>query len=60
IWYDPFLLSRLSAIFLTGLFFVVITKKIVNRLRPFEKLGDDKIKILEKRPKSKSFPSWHA
>lgn len=60
IWYDPFLFSHLSAIFLTGLFMVVTTKKLVNRLRPFEKLGTDKIKVLERRPKSKSFPSWHA
>ncbi|MFX1278533.1 MAG: phosphatase PAP2 family protein [Promethearchaeota archaeon] len=60
IWYDPFLLSHLSAIFLIGLIMVVIIKKSVNRLRPFEKLGTEKIKVLEKRPKSKSFPSWHA
>ena len=60
VWYDPFLLSNLSAVFLTGLFIIVIIKKSVNRARPFERFVNDELKVLEKKPKSKSFPSWHA
>lgn len=60
IWYDPFLLANLSAIFLTGLLLIVLIKRTVNRSRPFDKLGKDKLKILEKKPRSKSFPSWHS
>jgi undecaprenyl-diphosphatase len=60
IWYDPFLLSNFSGIFLIGLIIVVLTKHFVNRLRPFEKITEDKLKVLERRPSSKSFPSWHA
>jgi undecaprenyl-diphosphatase len=60
VWYDPFLLSNLGAVFLIGLFFIAIIKKVVNRERPFDKLEKGKIKILEKKPTSKSFPSWHS
>ena len=60
IWYDPFLLSHISAIFLTGLILVVTIKKSVNRVRPFDKDDKNKLIILERKPKSKSFPSWHS
>ena len=60
IWYDPFLLANLTATFLTGLLLIVAIKKTVNRTRPFDKLGKDKLKVLEKKPSSKSFPSWHS
>ncbi|GAG54430.1 unnamed protein product [marine sediment metagenome] len=60
IWYDPFLLTNISAIFLTGLLLIAVTKKIFNRARPFERLGEGKIKILERKPSSRSFPSWHS
>ena len=60
IWYDPFLLANLSAIFLTGLLLIVAIKQTVNRARPFDKLEKEKLKVLEKKPSSKSFPSWHS
>jgi len=60
IWYDPFLLSHLSATFLIGLLLIVIIKRMVNRSRPFEKLKEDMLKVLEKEPRSRSFPSWHS
>jgi undecaprenyl-diphosphatase len=60
IWYDPYLLSNLSAIFLTGLLLIVTIKHFVNRARPFDKIGDGKLVVLERKPSSKSFPSWHA
>lgn len=60
IWYDPFLLTNLSATFLTGVLFIAITKRIFNRSRPFERLGEDRVIILERKPKSRSFPSWHS
>ncbi|HEA70798.1 hypothetical protein LCGC14_0623220 [marine sediment metagenome] len=60
IWYDPLLLSHISAIFLTGLILVVTIKHSVNRVRPFDKYDKNKLIILERKPKSKSFPSWHS
>ncbi|MHA2267656.1 MAG: phosphatase PAP2 family protein [Promethearchaeota archaeon] len=60
IWYDPFLLTNISAIFLTGLLFIAVFKRIFNRLRPFEKLDEGKIIVLERKPRSRSFPSWHS
>jgi len=60
IWYDPFLLANLAAIFLTGLLLILAIKQTVNRSRPFDKLEKDKLKVLEKKPRSKSFPSWHS
>ncbi|MHA2181030.1 MAG: phosphatase PAP2 family protein [Promethearchaeota archaeon] len=60
IWYDPFLLTNLSAVFLMGLLFIAVTKRVFNRPRPFERLGEGKIQILERKPKSRSFPSWHS
>ncbi|MHA2281000.1 MAG: phosphatase PAP2 family protein [Promethearchaeota archaeon] len=60
IWYDPFMLTHISAIFLMGLLFIAVTKKIFNRSRPFERLDEDKIRVLERKPRSRSFPSWHS
>ena len=60
IWYDPLLLSHISAIFLTGLILVVTIKQSVNRVRPFDKYDKNKLIVLERKPKSKSFPSWHS
>jgi len=60
IWYDPFLLANLAATFLTGLLLILAIKQSVNRSRPFDKLGKDILKVLEKKPRSKSFPSWHS
>ena len=60
IWYDPFLLANLAAIFLTGLLLILAIKQTVNRSRPFDKLEKDKLKVLEIKPRSKSFPSWHS
>jgi undecaprenyl-diphosphatase len=60
IWYDPFLLKNLSAIFLTGVLLIALTKRIFNRPRPFERLGEGKIIVLERKPTSRSFPSWHS
>jgi undecaprenyl-diphosphatase len=60
IWYDPFLLTNLSAIFLMGLLLIVVTKRIFNRSRPFESFEEGKIIILERKPSSSSFPSWHS
>lgn len=60
IWYDPFLLTNISATFLSGLLLIALTKKIFNRARPFERFEEGKIKILERKPSSRSFPSWHS
>ncbi|MFX1376082.1 MAG: phosphatase PAP2 family protein [Promethearchaeota archaeon] len=60
IWYDPFLLANLTAVFLTGLFIIVTIKYTVKRPRPFERFENNKLKVLEKKPSSKSFPSWHS
>jgi len=57
IWYAPFLFSNISAIFLLGVIIIAPLKKIFNRERPFETLKD--INILERKPTSRSFPSWH-
>jgi len=58
IWYDPFLLSYISATFLTGLILILIIKKVSNRSRPFER--NPKIIVFGHKPTSKSFPSWHS
>ena len=60
VWYDPFLLSHISATFLIGLVIIVIIKLIVNRSRPFEELKESKLRVLERKPSSRSFPSWHS
>ena len=60
IWYDPFLLSYISSTFLFGLLIILAIKQIVNRARPFEKFNQEELKVLERKPTSKSFPSWHS
>jgi membrane-associated phospholipid phosphatase len=60
VWYDPYLLSNLGSVFLVGLFIIVTIKKVVNRARPFDKLENGELKVLEKEPSSESFPSWHS
>lgn len=59
VWYDPFLLAYISATFLTGLILILIVKKVVKRKRPFERL-ESKIIVFERKPTSRSFPSWHS
>jgi membrane-associated phospholipid phosphatase len=58
IWYAPFLFSNISAIFLLGVIIIAPLKKSIDRERPFETLKD--INVLERKPTSRSFPSWHA
>ncbi|MFX1388603.1 MAG: phosphatase PAP2 family protein [Promethearchaeota archaeon] len=60
IWYDPFLLSYISGVYLTGLVLVLILKQIVKRERPFERINEEELKVFEKKPLSRSFPSWHS
>jgi len=60
IWYDPFLLTNISAIFLMGVLIIAVSKRLFNRARPFERLEEGKIIVLERKPKSRSFPSWHS
>ncbi|MFX1312366.1 MAG: phosphatase PAP2 family protein [Promethearchaeota archaeon] len=60
IWYDPFLFSYISSTFLIGLLFILVIKQIVNRARPFEKFNQIELKVFERKPTSKSFPSWHS
>ena len=60
VWYDPFLLSYISATFLTGLILILTIKQTVKRKRPFERFEDGKIVIFERKPTSRSFPSWHS
>lgn len=58
VFYDPSLFSYISSIFLLGVVIIAPIKKVINRDRPFESL--EKIKVLEREPTSRSFPSWHA
>jgi undecaprenyl-diphosphatase len=58
IWYAPFLFSNISTIFLFGVIIIAPLKKSFERERPFETLKD--INVLERKPTSRSFPSWHA
>jgi undecaprenyl-diphosphatase len=58
IFYDPSLFSYISSIFLLGVIIIAPIKKVINRDRPFELL--ENIKVLERKPTSRSFPSWHA
>ncbi len=60
IWYDPFLLSYISATFLTGLVLILSIKQAVKRKRPFERFEEGKIIVFERKPTSGSFPSWHS
>jgi len=58
IWYAPFLFSNISTLFLFGVIIIAPIKKSFGRQRPFETLKD--INVLERKPTSRSFPSWHA
>jgi undecaprenyl-diphosphatase len=58
IFYDPLLFSYISSTFLLGVIIIAPIKKYMNRDRPFESLKY--IKVLERKPTSRSFPSWHA
>jgi len=58
IWYDPYLFTHITSTFLIGLVIIASIKRIFNRSRPFESLSG--LNILERRPTSRSFPSWHA
>ena len=58
IWYDPVLFSQISSTFLFGVITIAPIKMIFKRNRPFENLSQ--IRILEPKPTSRSFPSWHA
>lgn len=60
IWYDPILLSYISASFLTGLILILAIKQTVKRKRPFEIFKDGEIIVFERKPSSRSFPSWHS
>lgn len=60
IWYDPFLLSYISATFLTGLTLILAIKQAIKRKRPFERLEEGKIIVFGRKPTSRSFPSWHS
>ncbi len=58
IFYDPLLFSYIGSIFLLGVVIIAPIKKFFDRDRPFEILED--IKVLERKPTSRSFPSWHS
>ncbi len=58
IWYDPRIFSYISTTFLIGVLSIAPIKKRMARARPFEVMSD--VKILEPKPTSRSFPSWHA
>ncbi|MFX1417516.1 MAG: phosphatase PAP2 family protein [Promethearchaeota archaeon] len=60
IWYDPFLLAYISATFLTGLILILVIKQTIKRKRPFERFEEGKITVYERKPSSRSFPSWHS
>jgi len=60
IWYDPFLLAHFSAIFLNGFILIFSIKQMVKRSRPFERFNENELQVLERKPISKSFPSWHS
>jgi len=57
IWYDPYLLAHICITFLIGVILIAPIKKLFERSRPFETL--ENLKILERKPTSRSFPSWH-
>ena len=58
IFYDSFLFSNISTVFLIGVLIIAPMKKLINRNRPFEALKN--IEVLEREPTSRSFPSWHS
>lgn len=57
LWYDPLIFSYISTTFLVGLIIIAPVKKLFERARPFETLKT--IRVLEREPISRSFPSWH-
>ena len=58
LFYDPYSLSYIGATFLCGVLIVLSIKNAVKRERPFETLKE--LRVLERHPTSRSFPSWHA
>ncbi|MFX1501824.1 MAG: phosphatase PAP2 family protein [Promethearchaeota archaeon] len=60
IWYDPFLLAYISGTFITGLILILAIKQTVKRKRPFERFEKGEIIVFERKPTSRSFPSWHS
>jgi undecaprenyl-diphosphatase len=58
IYYDSLLFSNISTVFLIGVMIIAPMKKLIDRDRPFEALKN--IKVLERKPTSRSFPSWHS
>ncbi len=58
IWYDSAFLIYIGTTFMNGLFLILPIKQHFNRARPFEEI--EEIRVLERRPTSKSFPSWHS
>jgi len=58
IFYDRSLFSHITSIFLLGVIIIAPVKRYMNRDRPFESL--EVIRVLERKPTSRSFPSWHA
>ena len=58
IWYDRLLFSAIASTFLIGVIIIVPMKSLIERDRPFEELKE--VNILDRKPTSSSFPSWHA
>lgn len=58
IWYDPYLLAHICITFLIGVVLIASIKRLFERSRPFETL--ENVNVLERKPTSRSFPSWHA
>lgn len=58
IWYYPYLLAHICITFLIGVVLITSIKRLFERSRPFETL--ENLNVLERKPTSRSFPSWHA
>ncbi len=58
IWYDPIALVYIGGSFAHGVLLIVPLKKFSNRKRPFIVMED--VQVLERKPLSSSFPSWHS
>ena len=58
IFYDSLLFSNITSVFLIGVLIIAPIKKLIDRDRPFEALNN--IEVLERKPTSRSFPSWHS
>lgn len=58
IWYDTYLFVYFGVTFMCGLILVLPIKEGYKRERPFNEIKD--IILLEQKPSSKSFPSWHS